>query len=86
MIMVAHQNMTGDVETFQFLGKKLISRRLSFVSKVAGDHTAFGITMVKDDVVDTCFESALRIKPLKHLPGLNQMGVSDVKKFHHRKI
>jgi hypothetical protein len=28
----------------------------------------------------------LRIKPLKHLPRLNQMGVSDVKKFHHRKI
>ena len=86
MIMVAHQNMTGDVKAFQFLGNKLIRRRLAFVGKVAGDHTAFCITMVKDDVVDTCFESALRIKPLKHLPGLNQMGVSDVKKFHHRKI
>ena len=86
MIMVAHQNMTGEVEVFQFLGKKLIRRRLTFVGKVAGDHTAFCITMVKDDVVDTCFESALRIKSLKHLPGLNQMGVSDVKKFYQQKI
>ena len=86
MIMIAHQNMTGEVEAFQLLDKKLISRRLTFVGKVAGDHTAFCISMVKDDIVDTCFESALRIKPLKHLPGLNQMGVSDVKKFHHRKI
>ncbi len=86
MIMVAHQNMTGEVEVFQFLGKKLIRRRLALVGKVAGDHTAFCITMVKDDIIDTCVESVLRIKPLKHLPRLNQMSVSDVKKFHHRKI
>ena len=82
VVVIADNEMTLHIQPGNLLGQESISGIFASIGEIPGDDTAFGITMMSTDVIDTAGKSLGRVQAVQPRAGSNQVVVGDVYEFH----
>ena len=83
VVVIADNEMTLHIQPGNLLRQESIGGIFTSIGEIPGNDTAFSVSMMVADVIDTSRKSLGRVKAVKPGPGGNQMGVGDVYEFHN---